>query len=296
MVEEKDIISLISSGESPFLEFKEKLPDPPRKLAYEMAAFANSQGGKILIGVQDNGVVTGVAEPDRVIRDVANLARDAVKPAIRPEIRRENVEGLSVVIVEIPQQMLPRQVDGRHYLRVGTTVRQATSEEVAALYVNRPGITDFLLAYDSAFGAFKPQNIQKLDKDILSPDRYSDEWQRLEDMRVRIYQDNEGLFLIHKWRPSTVPGQVADISIMLTQHKNGPLTRQEVESVEYQLGSMFFVERVIKTNASDNFRLDVSAYAPMLCLAKVTFITGRPPLYLTRYIDFEGVHPTSAST
>jgi hypothetical protein len=286
VAEEKDIISLISNGESTSLEFKEKLPDPPKKLAYEMAAFANGQGGKILIGVQDNGVVIGIADPDRVIRDVANLARDAVKPAIRPEIRRENVGSLSIVIADIPQQMLPRQVDGKHYLRVGTTVRQATSEEVAALYVNRPGITDFLLTYDSAFGAFKPQNIQHSGAAHFSPARYPDEWQRLEDMRVRTYQDNEGLFLVHKWRPSTVPGQVADISIMLTQHRDGPLTRQEVESVEYQLGPMFFVEPVTKTNASENFRLDVSAYAPMLCLAKVTFKTGRSPLYLTRYIDF----------
>jgi hypothetical protein len=286
VADEKDIISLIATGESTSLEFKERLPDPPRKIAYEMAALANGQGGKILIGVQDNGVVTGIADPDAVIRDVANLARDAVKPAIRPEIHRVNIGSLPIVIVDIPQQMLPRQVDGKHYLRVGTTVRQATSEEVAALYVNRPGITDFLLVYDSAFGAFRPQNVQHSDAVHLSAASYPDEWQRLEDMRVRIYQDNEGLFLIHKWKPSTIPGQVADISIMLAQHREGPLTRQEVESVEYQLGPMFFVERVIKTDASDTFRLDVSAYAPMLCLAKVTFKTSRSPLYLTRYIDF----------
>jgi hypothetical protein len=287
VTEEKDIISLISSGESTSLEFKERLPDPPRKIACEMAALANGQGGKIVIGVQDNGEVVGIADPDAVIRDVANLARDAVKPAIRPRVYRENIGGLSIVIVivHIPQQMLPRQVGGKHYLRVGTTVRQATSEEVAALYVNRPGIEDFLLMYDSAFGDFRPQNVQRSDVVHLPAASYPDEWQRLQDMRVRFYQENEGLFLIHKWKPSTIPGQVADISIMLAQHREGPLTRQEVENVEYQLGPMFFVERVIKTDASDNFRLDVSASAPMLCLAKVTFRTGRLPLYLTRYID-----------
>jgi len=287
VAEEKDISRLISSGESTSLEFKAKLPDPPRKLACEMAAFANGQGGKILIGVQDNGVVLGLPDPDCVIRDVANLARDVVKPAIKPEIRREKVTDLSIVVVDIPQQMLPRQVDGKYYLRVGTTVRQATSEEVAALYVNRPGIADFLLVYDSAFGAFRPQNLQHSGAVQLSAASHSDEWQGLEDMRVRTYQENEGLFLIHKWRPSTIPSQRADISIMLAQHREGPLTRQEVKSVEYQLGPMFFVERVIKTDASDSFRLDVSAYAPMLCLAKVTFKTDRAPLYLTRYIDFE---------
>lgn len=293
----KDINSLISCGEGISVEFKEKLPDPPKKLAHEMAAFANVQGGTILIGVRDDGVITGVDDPDSVIRDVANLARDVVKPAIRPEIHRENADGFSIVRIEIPRQMLPRQVDGKHYLRVGTTVRQASSEEVAALYTNRPGITDFLLAYDAAFGTFKPQNIQGSSATSLPITQHPDEWQRLEDMRVKVYQDNEGLFLVHRWKPSTIPGQVADISIMLAQHRDGPLTRQEVESVEYQLGQMFFVDRVIKTNASENFRLDVSAYAPMLCLVKVTFKTTRAPLYLTRYIDFDqSVRLTSACT
>lgn len=293
----EDINSLISRGEGISMEFKEKLPDPPKKLAHEMAAFANGQGGMILIGVQDNGVIVGLDDPDRVMRDVANLARDVVRPAIRPEIRYTNAGGFFVVIVEISQQMLPRQVDGRHYIRVSSTIRQASSEEVAALYSNRPGITDFLLAYDAAFGAFKPQNIQMLGTTLLPIAQYPDEWQRLENMRVKVYQDNEGLFLIHRWKTSTIPGQVADISIMLAQHRDGPLTRHEVESVEYQLGPMFFAERVIKTNASENFRLDVSVYAPMLCLAKVTFKSVRTPLYLTRYIDFEkAVSLTSAST
>lgn len=293
----EDINSLISRGEGISLEFKEKLPDPPKKLAHEMAAFANVQGGTILIGVRDNGVIIGIDDPDRVIRDVANLARDVVRPAIRPEICRENADGFSIVRIEIPQQMLPRQVDGKHYLRVGTTIRQASSEEVAALYTNRPGITDFLLAYDAAFGTFQPQNIQRSSTTSPPIAQYPDEWQRLEDMRVKFYQDNEGLFLVHRWKPSTIPGQVADISIMLAQHRDGPLNRQEVASVEYQLGPMFFVDRVIKTNVSENFRLDVSAYAPMLCLAKVTFKTARAPLYLTRYIDFDqAVRLTSAST
>lgn len=287
MVELENIVSLISGGESISVEFKEKLPEPPKKLACEMAAFANSQGGSILIGVRDDGQIVGVADADKVMCDVANMARDAVKPAIRPEIACANIEKSSIVMVTIARQMLPRQVEGKHYLRVGTTIRQATSEEVAALYINRPGITDFLLYYDATFSLFKPQNVQ-LQKTVMDTTvQCSDEWQRLEDMRVRFYQQNQGLFLVHKWKRSTIPGQIADISIMLAQHKDGPLTRQEVESVEYQLGPMFFTDRVIKTDASDNFRLDVSAYAPMLCLAKVTLKTSHKPLYLTRYIDFE---------
>ncbi len=91
---------------------------------------------------------------------------------------------------------------------------------------------------------------------------------------------------VHTWRPSEVPGQEADIAITLYQHGEGPLTQSKVQSVEYHLGPKFFRYPVIKTDPTDNFRLDVSAYAPMLCLARVHFGDGRPPLELERYCDF----------
>lgn len=285
-MEDHDFLNMIGNGESTSVEFKESLPEPRRKIAHEMAAFANSEGGVILVGVLDNGVVCGVTDPDQVIRDVANLARDAVKPALNPQIRRVTITNHTLVAIEIQRTILPRQVDGKHYLRVGTTVREATSEEIAALYTNRPKLSDFLLSFDAYFATFNPRNIQGHEPDQSSTAEHSDEWQRLENMRVKVYQEGEGLFLTHRWKPSSLPGQVADISIRLCQHRDGPLSRQEVETVEYQLGPMFFTDRVVVQDSTEDFRLDVSAYAPMLCLAKVSFKTSRPPLYLTRYIDF----------
>jgi hypothetical protein len=252
-----------------------------------MAAFANCEGGVIFVGVRDDGDICGVTDPDGVIRDVANLARDALRPALRPEIRRVTAAQGTLVAICVPRQILPRQVDGKHYLRVGTTVREATSEEIAALYTNRPELTDLARIFDAQFANFSPRNIQRQGPDELAAATPPDEWQSLEDMRVKLYQDSEGLFLVHRWKPSSVPGQVADIAISIAQHKAGPLTRGEITSVEYQLGPRFFRDRVIITDASTQFRLDVSAYAPMLCLAKVTFSTGRPPLYVWRYIDFD---------
>jgi hypothetical protein len=56
--------------------------------------------------------------------------------------------------------------------------------------------------------------------------------------------------------------------------------------VEYHLGPKFFVKTVVKTDPEDGFRLEVSAYGPMLCLACVTFDDGKAPVELERYIDF----------
>ena len=55
----QDLKNLIATGESSFLEFKQQVASP-EKIAREIAAFANTKGGKLLIGVADNGEMVGV--------------------------------------------------------------------------------------------------------------------------------------------------------------------------------------------------------------------------------------------
>ena len=102
------------------------------------------------------------------------------------------------------------------------------------------------------------------------------------------YENNRGLFLVHSWRPSRTPGQVADIVIWLHQHGGyGPLVDGKVVRVEYHLGPYFEDEEVIKTNKDETFRYEVSAYGPMLCLARAYIDGEDEPIELERYIDFE---------
>jgi hypothetical protein len=109
----------------------------------------------------------------------------------------------------------------------------------------------------------------------------------LEKVREAICIKNKCIFLVHSWRPSLIQEQVVDVVIWLHQHHEGPLSHGEVEKVEYQLGPKFFKQPKIKTNASESFRLDVSAYGPMLCLARVYIKGEDTPLLLERYINFE---------
>ena len=113
----------------------------------------------------------------------------------------------------------------------------------------------------------------------------------LEQIRIKSYKDKRGLFLVHSWRPSSIPGQSADIVIWLQQHGHGPLSDSLVEKVEYELGPKFFNQPKTKFNQSDSFRLEVSAYAPMLCLARVYVKAEKEPLLLERYINFEKACP-----
>ena len=110
----------------------------------------------------------------------------------------------------------------------------------------------------------------------------------LEDRRIGLYESQDGMFLVHSWRPSDKPDQAAEIRIELRQHGDGPLTRGEIESVEYAIGDRFLPGgTVLMRNFAENFRLDVSAYGPFACLARVNQEGPKPPTLLSRYVDFE---------
>ena len=108
----------------------------------------------------------------------------------------------------------------------------------------------------------------------------------LEETRVRRYQKYQGVFLVHSWRPSRQPGQVADIVFRLRQHGEGPLKAGLVDHVEYALGRKFFPGPVLKINREDDFRLEISAYGPMLCVARVCLTNGSS-FDVERYADFD---------
>ena len=65
--------------ESETKQLKEVVVDEIKK---EIIAFANCDGGKLYIGVQDDGTVVGVDDPDGVSLQISNMVRDAVKPDV----------------------------------------------------------------------------------------------------------------------------------------------------------------------------------------------------------------------
>ena len=140
------------------------------------------------------------------------------------------------------------------------------------------------IEHKKLFTTFKPENIGSGNNNIEPLNQES--FENLENERKQIYEKLKGVFLVHEWRPSTIKGQNADIIIFIIEHPKQKLTVGKIKSVEYELGRKFFNTTVVKTNDKENFRLDVSAYAGMLCIAKVTFVNNET-ITLTRYINFD---------
>lgn len=86
--------------ESETVELKSKVVDDIKK---EIIAFANCDGGRLYIGVEDNGNVIGLDNPDAVALQISNMVRDTIKPDITMFINYETVEenGKKLVAVNI---------------------------------------------------------------------------------------------------------------------------------------------------------------------------------------------------
>lgn len=139
------ILEIISQGENSSIEFKSSKVRP-ESVAKEMVAFSNSLGGTLLIGVEDDGIISGI-NMEKIDQWLANIARNNVIPAISPDISIEDIENKKVAVVEIPKGLnKPYQtIDGKYGIRIGSTNRTATKEELSRLF-QQAGIVHFDLS------------------------------------------------------------------------------------------------------------------------------------------------------
>ncbi len=133
MKSEAEILAHIAQGEDQQHEFK-RLINNPESIAGEIVAFANSEGGYLYIGVEDDGTVVGCPDPANVIQTLTNICQDRCRPPVVPGLEAVTVQGQVVVVLEV-LPALNRQKPystqgGRFYLRVGADKKDATGREL----------------------------------------------------------------------------------------------------------------------------------------------------------------------
>lgn len=97
-----NILERIKQGEDSFTQFKENIFEA-KKVAEEMVAFSNASGGDIIIGVMDNGTISGLNDNDinRLNQLISNTANENVKPPIYPLVEVQHVDGKKILVVSI---------------------------------------------------------------------------------------------------------------------------------------------------------------------------------------------------
>lgn len=123
---------LVRGGEDTYLELKVKLSNT-EKIAQEIVALANTGGGLIVFGVNDQLRVEGVDDPELVQEELVRICREEIEPALVPFIDRIAFDnGRRIVALEIDGRRRPyRTRDGRFYLRFGSEKREASREELS---------------------------------------------------------------------------------------------------------------------------------------------------------------------
>jgi ATP-dependent DNA helicase RecG len=128
------------SGEGPSYEFKADFPPQAHELGKEVAAFATSGGGLILIGVDDNGNVVGLNESER---DQRRLRAQNIVSQVQPRPKLDVTpcfDGgfILVICVRNDQDEPVYYYDHRPYVRDGSQSRPATPDEVKARVLDHP--------------------------------------------------------------------------------------------------------------------------------------------------------------
>ncbi|MEI3283033.1 MAG: RNA-binding domain-containing protein [Enterocloster sp.] len=130
------------SGESKNVEYKVTLPDKSEKYMKTIVAFANTQGGKLIVGIDDKThEIVGVENEIlfQVMDGIANAISDSCVPQIIPDIEPQTVDGKTVIVVSVeagknrPYYLKSKGKENGTYIRVAGTSRQAFPEKIREL-------------------------------------------------------------------------------------------------------------------------------------------------------------------
>ena len=136
-METADLKQRITQGENATAEFKENFD---REVIETAAAFANTNGGVILIGVSDQREIRGITVGKETLRDVSNRISQATEPRVVLEIESVDMEGKSVLLIRIAEcRIKPISVKGVCYRRVGNSNRVMSPQEIAQMHLNTVG-------------------------------------------------------------------------------------------------------------------------------------------------------------
>lgn len=131
-----ELLRLVARGESPHVDFKAAFPSH-RELAKDLVCFANTDGGRILFGVDDDGRMTGVPDVDDLMLKVDEVAHEHCEPPVTAVVETVDVSGgAAVVVVSVPKgDARPyRTKRGQYFVRAGTRCRAASREELLRLF------------------------------------------------------------------------------------------------------------------------------------------------------------------
>ncbi|MBF0236694.1 MAG: putative DNA binding domain-containing protein [SAR324 cluster bacterium] len=162
-----EILQILAQGEDSRNQFKKDVNNPD-SLAQELIAFSNTLGGKIFVGVDDDGSISGLTTEDirRINQLLSNVASQKINPAINPLTEIVTLEQGRILVIDVFKGINKPYQDknGTIWVKSGADKRKATArEEIQRLFqesgmvhadvISAQGmtITDLDMPYFSSF-------------------------------------------------------------------------------------------------------------------------------------------------
>jgi len=134
---------MIQAGENQTVAFKRDL-SKASDFAGEMIAFANTDGGTILLGVADDGKIIGVADSEHALQTLAGICRDNCRSSLYPQIETIQIDGATIITMAVAKKLRTQPPyennSGQCYVRVGN-VKQLASQYKRAQLMERQSIS-----------------------------------------------------------------------------------------------------------------------------------------------------------
>ena len=137
--------------ESETLELKEKYTDA---ICKEIVAFLNATGGTIIIGVKDDGTVVGVDKIDETFRKISDIITTQIEPNPQDEVSSELrfEDGKTLIAINVSKGIKHIYCQKKYGfssvgcpIRVGTTCKEMTSEQIRIRYENKFVDSEYML-------------------------------------------------------------------------------------------------------------------------------------------------------
>lgn len=139
------IEGFLSGSESKILEFKRDLSSP-QPILKTLVAFANTAGGRLVIGISDDKQRVGVGNSLDEEERLSSLIADSISPRLVPNIELLTVEDKTLLVVEVflsnsrPHYLSREGIEQGVYVRLGSSNRQADQALIGELHRSVEGV------------------------------------------------------------------------------------------------------------------------------------------------------------
>ena len=177
-----ELQDILEAGEGSKVEFKRD-GIRPEQLAREIVSFANMNGGRILLGVEDDGTVSGVRRGNLQAWVMDTVIGRCVVPPIIPDYEEVAMDGGEVAVIDVPAGVAKPYAVKRgerldYYLRIGNTCQLASREQMARLFESGGLVSvEKMPVHGSDAEELDDRRLREYFERILGDDD-ADDWQR----------------------------------------------------------------------------------------------------------------------